>query len=134
MGVQGYIYDESFTADAAIEAYRIVVAGQAGDPVAKHVKLPALQDAGAIVGVTQHAVTASGDTVLVRRAGITKVAVSSGNITVGAPLRAFDIRGYADRQAAAWGSGDGVLGYAEENSSASGDVIECWLGIRTLLA
>lgn len=130
MAVQGYIYDDSFIADSAISQYRIVVAGGTQG----HAKLPGGQDAAAILGVTQHATSASGDTVLVRRAGISKVAVSSANVTIGVPLRAFDIRGYADVQSAAWASGDGVLGYADQASSASGDIIECWLAIRQLLA
>lgn len=129
-----YIFDETFVADGIVAANRIVVAGQAGDFNSKHAKLPAGQDAAAILGVTLNATTASGDTVLVRRAGIANVEVASGNVTVGAPLRASDIRGFADVQTAAWLSGDGVLGYAEQASSASGDVIECWLAIRTLLA
>lgn len=134
MGTQAYILDGSYIADGAIPVFRIVVAGQAGDTNGKHCKLPAAQDANAILGVTQQATTASGDTVLVRRAGITKVTVSSANVTYGVPLRAFDIRGMADVQTGPWLSGDGVLGYAEEPSAASGDVIECWLAIRTLLA
>lgn len=129
-----YIWDETFIADAAVSAYRIVVAGQDADLRGKHVKLPAAQDASAIIGVAQHAAAASGDTLLVRRAGITKLNVSSANVTYGVPLRVFDIRGYADIQSAAWASGDGVVGYAEEASAASGDTIECWLAIRTLLA
>ena len=134
MGVQGYIYDDSYIADGAISAFRVVVAGQDNDSAGKHCKLPAAQDANAILGVTQHSTTASGDVVLVRRAGITKVEVAGASITYGVPLRIFDIRGMVDRQAAAWGSGDGVVGYAEQASSASGDIIECWLAIRTLLA
>lgn len=133
---QGYVWDETFVADAAISAYRAVVVGEAGNVYeygAKHVKLPAGQDANAIVGITQHATTASGDTLLVRRAGLTKLEVSSGNITAGVPLRAADIRGFGDRQDAAWGSGDGVIGYADGASAASGDIIECWLAINELL-
>lgn len=135
MATQGYIYDESFIADGAIPTYRVVVIGEASDVDAqgKHCKLPGAQDAASLLGVSQNATTASGDTVLVRRAGLTKVEVASGNITGGIALRAFDIRGMVDRQAGAWISGDGVVGYAEENSAASGDVIECWLAIRTLL-
>ena len=129
MSTQGYIYDDSFVADGAVSQWRIVVAGD----IHGHAKLPAAQDAGEIVGVSQHSTSASGDTILVRRTGISKIQVSSGNVTRGVALRAFDIRGMADRQAAAWVSGDGVLGYAEEDSSASGDIIECWLAIRQLL-
>jgi len=133
---QGYIWDETFVADAAISAFRVVVAGEDGGVYeydAKHIKLPAAQNANAIIGITQHSTTASGDTVLVRRAGLTKVEVGSANITYGVALRAHDIRGIADRQTAAWGSGDGVIGYADCKSAASGDIIECWLAIRTLL-
>ena len=128
MSTQAYIYDDSLIADAAISQYRIVIAGT----TTGHVKLPT-QDAAAIIGVTQHSTAASGDTVLVRRAGITKVQVSAA-VTRGVPLRAWDALGYANGQTAAWLSGDGVLGYAEETSAASGDIIECWLAIRQLLA
>jgi len=133
---QGYVWDETFVADAALSAFRVVVAGEDGNVYeydAKHVKAPAAQDANAIIGVTQHATTASGDTVLVRRAGLTKVEVGSANITYGVALRVHDIRGMVDRQDVAWVSGDGVVGYADCKSAASGDIIECWLAIRTLL-
>ena len=133
---QGYVWDETFVADAAISAYRAVVAGESSNVYeydAKHVKYPAAQDANAIIGVTQHATTASGDTVLVRRAGLTKLEVATANVTYGAPLRVHDVVGRADRQAAAWSSGDGVIGYADGKSAASGDIIECWLAIATLL-
>lgn len=129
----GYIYDDSFIADGAIPAYRVVVAGQDSDLNGMHVKLPGGQDAASIIGVSQIATSASGDTVLVRRAGKTKIEVASANVTYGVPLRVFDIRGMVDIQGAAWVSGDGVVGYAEGASAASGDVVECWLAIRTLL-
>lgn len=132
MGTQGYIYDESFIADAAIGAYKAVIAGQDGDILGKHVKAPT-QDAAGIIGITLHSTSASGDTVLIRRAGISKLEVASANVTYGTPLRIHDVAGRADRQTGAWVSGDGVIGYAEEASAASGDVIECWLAIRTLL-
>ena len=134
MALQGYIYDDTCIADAAISAFRVVVAGESVDENgAKHVKLPAAQDANAIIGITQNSTSASGDIVLVRRAGITKLTVSSANVTYGVPLRPFNILGHADVQAAAWASGDGVIGYAEGASAASGDIIECWLAIQTLL-
>ena len=124
------MYDDSFVADSAILQYRVVVASD----VRGHAKVPAAQDAAEIIGVTQHSTSASGDTVLVRRAGITKVTVGTSTVTIGVPLRVWDIRGIAAEQQDAWASGDGVLGYAEEASSASGDIIECWLAIRQLLA
>ena len=127
------IYDESFVADAAVGAYRVVIAGQVGDDQAKHCKLPT-QDNATILGISQHATTASGDTVLIRRAGLSKLEVGSGNVTYGQALRIHDAQGRADRQTGLWLSGDGVIGYAEEASAASGDVIECWLAIRQLLA
>jgi len=130
MSKAGYIYDDSFVADSAITQYRVVVAGD----IKGHAKLPAAQDAAEILGVSQYTTSASGDAILVRRAGISKVQVGTATVTVGAPLRVWDIRGNAADQTAAWVSGDGVLGYAEEDSSASGDIIECWLAIRQLLA
>ena len=133
---QGYIWDETFVADGAISAYRAVVAGEAGSVYefgAKHIKAPTGQDANKIIGIAQHATTASGDTILIRRAGLTKLEVASGNVTFGVPLRIFDIRGMGDVQGDAWASGDGIIGYADTPSSASGDIIECWLAINTLL-
>lgn len=135
MATQAYIYDGSFIADAAIAQYRVVVAGGSKG----HVKLPTAVDAANIIGVSQHSTSASGDTVLIRRAGITKVQVGSATITYGIPLRVWDIRGNVGEQNAGpgtgpWLSGDGVVGYAEEPSAASGDIIECWLAIRQLLA
>ena len=135
MSSQGslFSFDESFIADAAVAKYRVVIAGEVSDTKGKHCKNP-VQDSATILGVAQHATTASGDTVLVRRAGLTKLEVATANVTYGVPLRIHDAQGRADRQTAAWVSGDGVIGYAEEASAASGDVIECWLAIRTLLA
>ena len=127
---QSYILDDSFVADSALAQYRIVVMGGTQG----HAAYPAAEDAAKILGVTQHSTAASGDTVLVRRAGITKVTVASANITIGLALRAYNIVGMADMQSAMWASGDGVLGYAEQASVASGDIVECWLAIRQLLS
>lgn len=130
MSSLGYIYDDSFVADSAITQYRVVVAGD----IKGHAKLPVAQDAAEILGISQHSTSASGDAILIRRAGISKVQVGTASVTVGVPLRVWDIRGNVADQTAAWVSGDGVVGYAEEDSSASGDIIECWLSIRQLLA
>ena len=127
MATQAYVYDDSFIADGAIGQYRVVIRGGAKDRVAL-----GTANANGIIGVTQHATTASGDTVLVRRAGVTKLRVSSGNVTYGADLEISDASGFADRRAGAFVSGDGVIGQAEEASGASGDIIECWLNIRTV--
>ena len=131
--LQGYVYDDSFIADGAFSSFRTVVAGQDNDINGKHCKYPAGQDAKNIVGITQNATTASGDTVLVRRAGLTKLEVASGNVTYGMPLRIHDVEGRADQQTAAWVTGDGVIGYAEGASGASGDIIECWLTIQQVI-
>lgn len=122
-----YIYDETYIADAAIAAYRAVVNSVTRD----HVKYPASQDANGIAGISQHATTASGDTLVVRKDGISKIEVASGNITCGVDLRVHNAVGQVDRQTVAWASGDGIIGQAEETSNASGDIIECWLRIRT---
>lgn len=131
---QGYVYDESFVADEALAKYRIVVYGGAH----QHCKYPAAQDANAIAGVTQSSTSASGDTVLVRQLGKTKLEVAAAVSTYGQPLRAYDVVGRGNLQNVAggtgpWASGDGVVGYNETVSTASGDIIDCWLGIRTLL-
>ncbi len=121
------LYDESYIADSAIPAYRVVVYGGIQD----HVKLPGAQDAKGIAGISMHATTASGDTLLVRKAGRAHIMAASGNITPGVDLRIFDIRGMVDIQSAAWASGDGIVGVAEQASSASGDIITAWLEIHT---
>lgn len=125
---QGYVYDDSFIADGALAKYRVVIWGGSD----QRVKYPT-QDNSAIVGITQESTSASGDRVLVRRAGITKVEAASGNITRGLTLRAYDAVGRVDRQGDAWVSGDGVVGMADQASAASGDIIEMWLNIRTVL-
>lgn len=130
MSTEGYVRDETFIADAAVAAYRVVIAGETKG----HVKLPA-QD-GLPLGITQHATDASGDQVRVRMLGVSKLEVATGNVTFGGKtsiLRIHDAVGRADAQAAAWISGDGVVGYALEASAASGDIVECWLAIQTVL-
>ena len=131
---QGYVYDESFVADGALAKYRVVVYGAEK----QYVKYPAAQDANAIAGITQEATTASGDTVLVRQIGKSKVESAAAISTFGQPLRAYDVVGRVNVQNVAggtgpWVSGDGVVGYNESTCTASGDIIEAWLGIRTLL-
>lgn len=134
MGTQAYVYDGSYIADGALAKYRIVVYGG----IDQHVKYPAAQDANALVGITQHATTASGDTVLVRELGVSKFEVAAAIATRGLPLRAYDVVGRGNAQNVAggtgpWVSGDGVIGYARTTSTASGDIIECWVQARTLL-
>jgi len=131
---QGYVYDESFKANGALAKYRVVVYGAEK----QYVKYPAAQDANAIAGITQEATTASGDTVLVRQIGKSKVESAAAISTFGQPLRAYDVVGRVNVQNVAggtgpWVSGDGVVGYNESTCTASGDIIEAWLGIRTLL-
>ena len=131
---QGYVFDDSFTADGALAKYRVVVFSG----IKKHVKYPAAQDANAIAGVTQEATSASGDRVLVRQMGKSKLEVAAAISSFGQPLRAYDVVGRVNVQNVAggtgpWVSGDGIVGYNESLSTASGDIVECWLGIRTLL-
>ena len=127
MGTQSYLFDDSYVADSALAAYRAVVyAGTSG-----HVKYGAAADANGIAGITQHSSSASGDTIVVRKAGRSKVEVASASVTIGVDLRIFDTVGRANYQADAWASGDGIIGVAEENSSASGDIITAWLEIHT---
>lgn len=130
MSTSRYVHDDTFIADAAVSAYRVVVAGETKG----HVKLPTQDNVP--LGITQHATAASGDTVRVRMLGISKVEAATGNVTFGGAsgyVRIHDAQGRVDRQAAAWVSGDGVVGYALEASGASGDIIECWVAIQTVL-
>ena len=122
-----YLYDDSYIADEALAKYRVVVYGSETN----HVKYPAAQDANGIAGVTQQSSSASGDTVLIRKLGRTRVEVATGNVTRGVDLRVHDVVGRADTQTIAWASGDGIVGVAEEPSAASGDYITCWLQIHT---
>ena len=134
MGTQRYVSDESFVADGALAKYRIVVFGD----IKGHCKYPAAQDANAIAGITQESTTASGDNLVVRQLGISKLEVAAAISTIGQPIRAYDVVGRGNVQNVAggtgpWISGDGVAGYNEETSTASGDIIETWVAIRTLL-
>lgn len=126
MGTQSYLFDETYIADSAISAYRAVVYSSILD----HVKVPAAQDANGIAGVTQEAAAASGDTVVVRKAGRTKVQAGV-TTTVGQDLRIYDLDGNVSNQVGAWLSGDGILGVCEEAATASGDIITAWLEIHT---
>lgn len=128
MSTAQYNWDDSAVATEALAKFRVVVAGGAKQTV----KYPGAADANAIQGVTQEATTASGDTVLIRRQGVSKVTIAT-SVSYGVPLRVHDLQGRVSGQVGAWLTGDGVVGYALEAGSTSGDIIECWLGIRTLL-
>jgi ribosomal protein L27 len=120
------LFDETYIADSAVSAFRAVVYSSVLD----HVKLPTAQDANGIAGVTQHSSAASGDTIIVRKAGRTKVQAGV-TTTIGQDLRIYDLDGNVSNQAAAWASGDGILGVCEEAATASGDIITAWLEIHT---
>jgi hypothetical protein len=131
MSTQGYVYDDSCIADQQLNQFRIVVYGAASvndQPI--HVTYPTTQYANGIVGVTQFTNNVSGDNILVRRAGITRIETAQPGVVAGQPLLAYDSVGRASFRTGAGASGDGILGQAEFTNAASGDVIECWLNIR----
>lgn len=129
MASLSYGLDKTYIADSALLQYSVVLYNTA---LSGHCTVPAAASDALIAGVVQEAATASGDIVRVRKEGITKV-LAEGAIAIGNEVGIADIRGMVDDTLAAWASGDGVLGVAEETATASGDIIACWLQIRTVL-
>jgi len=97
----------------------------------KHVKAPAAARDGFIAGVTQDSASASGDTVRVRKEGISKV-IASEAVSKGMEVAINDIEGRV-YDPTVWASGDGMVGVLETAAAASGDIVDCWLRIRTVL-
>jgi len=126
------ILDISYIADEPLDRYSVVVYG----PERQHCKGPAADNDGAICGIVQGKASASGDTVMVRKEGISK-AIAGEAFTKGIELAIDYVDATTDGgrvlDPAVWASGDGVVGMPEESAAASGDIVEVWLGIRTLL-
>ena len=127
MSLESYVLDKTYIADGALTQYAVVLYGA----TTGHVKAPAAALDRTIAGVVQETASASGDTVRVRKMGISKV-IASEAISVGIAVGINDIEGRV-KDPTVWASGDGVVGYADTPASASGDIIDCWLGIRELL-
>lgn len=119
--------EKTYTADGALSQYAVVVYGDE----AYHVKAPASQKANGICGVAQESTSASGDTILVRKEGISKV-VASEAIGKSIEVGINDIEGRV-YDPTVWASGDGLVGTLEQPAAASGDIVDCWLRIRTML-
>lgn len=119
--------DKTYIADGSLLQYQVVLYGDE----TSHCKTPAARADGGIAGVTQHSTSASGDTVMVRKEGITKV-IASEAVTKGMDVVINDIEGRI-YDPAVFASGDGVVGVLEEDAAASGDIIDCWLQIRNEL-
>lgn len=127
MASESYVLDKTYQADGALTQYAVVVYGG----VDGHCNAPASQKANKVAGVVQETASASGDTVRVRKAGITKV-VASEAISLGMEVSINDIQGRV-YDPTVFASGDGVVGVMEEAATASGDIVDCWLQIRTEL-
>lgn len=120
------IMEDTFRADRAISQYRVVTYSSTQGFVTL-----GTAKAANIVGVTQHATSASGDTVRIRQLGKTLVTISTG-VTKGVPLLVSDSDGRVSNNGGA--SGDGIVGVTEEgnpgSAGTSGDQITCFLQIR----
>lgn len=128
MPLRGFmpIMEDTFKADRAISAYRVVTYSSTQG----FVTLGAAK-AGNIAGVTQNSTSASGDTVRVMQLGKSLVTISA-SVTKGIPLFTSDAEGRVSNNGGA--TGDGVVGVAEEGApgaaGTSGDTITCFLQIR----
>jgi len=120
-----YGWDDTFVAAEAIAQWRVVLYSTTDD----HVTLPAAALDAHIAGIAQEAAVASGDTIRVRFAGKSKVEVGTA-ATPGEVLAIHDTVGRAGVPTTAYTSGDGILGFADETASASGDIIACWLEVH----
>lgn len=85
-------------------------------------------------GIIQETAAASGDRVLVRRGGTSYVLADSA-ITLGRPLMVgAGATGHVnDVASSSWASGDGLIGYAEEAATASGDRIVARLQLMEIM-
>jgi len=122
-----YNLDLTYIADGALSRYAVVLYGDAD----RHAKAPAAALDCGIAGVTQDSATASGDSIQVRKEGVSKV-IASEAIAKRIEVGINDIQGRV-KDPGVWASGDGVVGTLETAALASGDIVDCWLRIRTLL-
>ncbi len=124
--------DYSCRAGQAITQYMAVVLDsiENGDHI---VKLPsATRDVA--FGILQQTAAASGDRVSVRREGSSYVVADSA-IALSRPLMiGAGATGHVDDIGSNnWASGDGLIGYAEEAATASGDIIACKLDLTEIM-
>ena len=122
------IMEDTFRADGAISQYRVVKYSSTQG----FVTAAAAKD-GNLTGVSQHATSASGDTLRVRQAGKSLITIS-GAVTKGIPLIVSDSTGRVSNLGGA--TGDGTIGVTEEgnpgSAGTSGDQITCFLQIRRI--
>ncbi|MBA7476907.1 hypothetical protein ES707_12303 [subsurface metagenome] len=118
------VLDKTYVADGAFLKYSVVLYGDED----YHCKAPVARADGKIAGVTQASTVASGDTVLVRKMGITKV-IASEAFNKGEPLVINDIEGRV-YDPLFFASGDGIVAVAEESAATSGDIVDAWLQVR----
>lgn len=122
-----YGLTKSYVADGALSQYAVVLYADED----YHAKAPAAALDAGIAGITQDSASTSGDTIEVRKEGISKV-IASEAISKGVEVGINDIEGRV-KDPTVWASGDGVVGTLEQAAAASGDIVDCWLRIRTLL-
>jgi hypothetical protein len=126
IGDAAIVPDRTFKADQALAQYRVVTYSSTEQFVTY-----GTAKANNIAGVTQHATTASGDTVKVRQIGLSKITISAA-VTKGIPLLISDSQGRVSNNGGV--TGDGIVGVPEEgnpgSAGTSGDQITCFLQIR----
>lgn len=126
IGDAAVVPDRTFKADQALAQYRVVTYSS----TEQFVTYGAAKAAN-IAGVTQHATSASGDTVKVRQIGLSRLTISAA-VTKGIPLIISDAQGRVNNVGGA--TGDGIVGWSEEgnpgSAGSSGDQITCFLAIR----
>ena len=120
-------FARGYEIDSALSQYAVVIQATPEG----HAKAPAAQRDGTIAGVLQESSSASGDSRSVMKTGYSKV-IAAEAIPKGTQVAINDIEGRV-YDPTVWASGDGVVGTLEEAASASGDIVECWLDLRTLL-
>lgn len=121
-----YGLTKTYVADSSLSQYAVVLYADED----YHCKVPAAALDCGIAGIAQDHADASGDTVEVRKEGISKV-IASEAIGKGIEVGINDIEGRV-KDPVVWASGDGLVGTLEQAAAASGDIVDCWLRIRTL--
>ena len=126
------VLDLSYIADGPLDRYSVVVYGTER----QHCKKPAADADNQVCGVVQQLAAASGDSVKVRKMGLSKVIAGEAlpkALEVTIDYVDATTNGGRVKDPDVWASGDAVVGVMEELAEASGDLIECWLRIHTKL-
>ncbi len=122
-----YLMDKTYriTTSGGVASARAVVAGVTTGQCA----LPAVANAGKILGVTVTSQPELGRGVSVRKAGIVDV-VAAGAVSVGSPVNIADATGRVKMVNETAGTKVQCLGFAETGASSAGDVIEVFISVH----